>query len=59
MRALRFLALAMLAALPASATARELTGRVVDANTGEPIARVHVSATLLPGIAVSAPKWRS
>jgi len=49
MRALRFLALAMLAALPASAAGRELTGRVVDANTGEPIARVHMTLRFYQG----------
>jgi 5-hydroxyisourate hydrolase-like protein (transthyretin family) len=49
MRALRFLALAVLAGWFASAADRQLTGRVVDANTGEPIARAHVTLRFFQG----------
>jgi hypothetical protein len=41
--------LAILASLLASAADRELTGRVVDANTGEPIARAHVTLRFFQG----------
>ena len=43
MRRLRFVLPAMLACLLASAADRELTGRVVDANTGEGVARAHLT----------------
>jgi hypothetical protein len=43
MKALRIVLPAMLGCLLASAADRELTGRVVDANTGEPIARAHLT----------------
>jgi hypothetical protein len=40
---MRFALTVMLACLLASAADRELTGRVVDANTGEPVARAHLT----------------
>jgi len=43
MKALRFLLPALFGCLFASAADRELTGSVVDANTGEPIARAHLT----------------
>ena len=43
MRVAGFLLLAILGSLPAVAAGRELTGRVVDANTGEPVARARVT----------------
>jgi hypothetical protein len=49
MRAFRFLGLAMLAGWLAAAADRELTGRVVDANTGEPVARAHVTLRFFQG----------
>jgi hypothetical protein len=46
---LGFLPLAILASLLASAADRELSGRVVDADTGEPIARAHVTLRFYQG----------
>jgi hypothetical protein len=49
MKARGFLLLALLGALAASAADRELNGRLVDANTGEPVARAHVNVRFLQG----------
>lgn len=49
MTAGRFLLLAILAGSLAQAADRELSGRVVDANTGEPIARAHVTLRFYQG----------
>ncbi len=43
MRPLRFVPIAMLGGMLAAAADRELTGSVVDANTGEPIQHAHVT----------------
>ena len=45
----------LLAAFAAAAAERELTGRVVDANTGEPVARAHVTVRFLQ-VGQSAPE---
>jgi len=47
MRVLRFAIAAIAAAALVSAADRELTGRVVDANTGEPVAHAHLSIRFL------------
>ena len=45
----RFLLLAILSGLLAAAAGRELTGRVVDANTGEPVARARLTVRFFQG----------
>jgi hypothetical protein len=49
MRALRLLIAALCGGLLASAAGKELAGRVVDANTGEPVARAHVTIRFFQG----------
>src|SRR5580693_6238454 len=49
MRTRALLLLAILAGWPAAAAERELAGRVVDANTGEPVGHAHVRVRFYQG----------